>query len=151
MRALGGQPWVVLAEGRDVVEDPHGAAMGTTHQVVVFDDEIINRTNGQVELEQFPTVAAIERHVEIGFGAGKQQAFAHGVFTDNPYEMVASNPADNPRPGHTTVGGAIDVGCVVVEFVTGGREGDGVGVVGRYFNRRHHGPFGHVGRRDVLP
>ena len=65
--------------------------------------------------------------------------------------MVVANPADDPRPGHTAVGGAIDVGFVVVEFVAGGREGDGVGIVGRYLNRRDHGPFGHMGRRDVLP
>ena len=53
-----------LAQGREVVENPEGAAVGGDDEVVIVDDEVAGVAGGKIQLERLPVVAVVERNVD---------------------------------------------------------------------------------------
>ena len=138
-RHLAGQ----LAKRGDVVENPEAAAVRADHEVVVVNHQIANRSGGHVEPQRLPVVAIVEADEDGEFGAGEEQALAHGIFADGVDGRIGQ-AADDLLPGVAAIVRAIDVRLQVVEAdaVDGGVDGVVVEVRGvelRDLAPRRHG------------
>ena len=58
---------VPLAERRDVVENPEGAAVGGDDQIVAVNDEIADGTGRQIILQRAPGIAVVEGNEDARF------------------------------------------------------------------------------------
>ena len=82
MRVFGGDGGTGLAKRAEVVEDPERAAVRRNDERVIVNDHVVDRRDGEIELERLPVCAVVERNIDAGFGAGVEQAFALGIFAD---------------------------------------------------------------------
>src|SRR5215203_5552551 len=119
-----------LVEDGDVVEDPEGAAVGADDEVALGEDHVVDGDDGEVAAEALPGGAVVGGKVDAGLGAGVEEAFAGGVFADDPGEVVGGDAACDLGPGGAKVGGLEEVGGEVVELVAGSGQVGGAGVVG---------------------
>ena len=71
-----------LAQGRDVVEDPEGAAVGRDDEVAVADGDVAHGAVGEVAGERLPVVAVVEGDEDAGLGSGEEEAALLGVLAD---------------------------------------------------------------------
>jgi len=74
-RALGGE----LAQGRQIIQDPEGAAMCGRDEIVILDYQIVNGRLRQVQLQWLPVRAIIEREIYTKLGPGVEQPFAFRI------------------------------------------------------------------------
>ena len=79
----GGHGRGQFTQGRDVVEDPEGAAVGRDDDVAVADGDVAHGAVGQVPLEGLPVVAVVEGDEDSGLSTGKQEAALLGVLADD--------------------------------------------------------------------
>ena len=140
-----------LAERGYVVEDEVSAAVGCGDEVVVFDFEVADGAGGHVEAEGLPVVAVVEGDVDLGFGAGVEEAFAFGIFADGAGGGTVGNAVVDLLPGLTAVVGAEEMRAHVVEAqsVDSGVVGEGVEVAGVHVEDLPEGL--QLGRSDVGP
>jgi hypothetical protein len=59
-----------LTQGRQIIHDPEGAALGSDDQIALFDLHVINRCHREVSLPPYPRTAVIQRDTEAGLAAG---------------------------------------------------------------------------------
>ncbi len=80
VRFFAGDGDAGLAQRADVIKHPERAAMSGNHQIVAVDDEIVDRSRRQVELQRLPVCAVVKRSPRARFRAGIEEAFALGIF-----------------------------------------------------------------------
>ena len=68
-----------LAQRRDIVEDPESAAMGGHNQVIALHQEVMDRRDGQVQLQRLPGCAVVQREEDAKLSARIEQAPSHRV------------------------------------------------------------------------
>ncbi len=104
-----------LPQRRDVVENPDAAPVRADDEVVVFDDEIADRGRGHVQSQRLPVVAVVERHVDLRFGSGEEQALPLRILADDADGRAARNAGDDLLPRLAAVVGPVDVRVHVVD------------------------------------
>ena len=67
-------------------------------KIIILDDQIMYRRNGQVELKRLPGVAVVYREINPEFGAGKEQAFFDRIFTDRSHVRAVGNTVVDSCP-----------------------------------------------------
>src|ERR1700704_3664095 len=87
-----------LAQGRNIVQNPESPSMGGDNKIVVLDDQIMHRRNGQVELEGLPRIAVVDGKEDAKFRASKEQAFFDWVFADRSNVGAVGNAVVDRRP-----------------------------------------------------
>jgi hypothetical protein len=151
VRALLHGVLVPLAERRDVVQDPEGAAVGGHDEIVAVNHQIADGGDGQIILQWMPGRAVVKGHEDADFGAGEEQAFAHGIFADCVDVSVFRQARDDFFPGLAGIVRAVDVRMEVVHLMA---VNCGVGcgrVVAGSFDEADLAPVLDAGRRDVRP
>ena len=86
-------------------------------QVVVLDDEIVNRHHREIALQRLPRVAVIERHVDAELAARIEEAAPRRVLPDNANEVARRNSSCYQAPGLAVVRGLEDVWLEIVELI----------------------------------
>ena len=99
-----------LAQWRDVIENPEGAAVRSDDQIVAVNRKIADGSRRQIELQRLPVVAVIERHVDPEFCSGKQQIFFLRIFANAAQKSMRRNAIGNQLPGRTIVASSIEIG-----------------------------------------
>ena len=140
-----------LFEGSDVVQHPERAPVRRRGEIVVLEREIVNRRDGQVELQGLPARAVVERHVHPELGTGEQQPAARGILAHHAHEMRLGNPGHDLLPGAAVIARLVHVGPEVVELVARRRHIGRRRVLRRWFHGAHQTPLGQLLGRDVLP
>ena len=140
-----------LAQRRDVVQDPERAAVGGDHEIVAVHHQVVNRRDGQVELQRLPVRSVVEGCVHAALRAGKQQALASGIFPHRAHVEVLRNAVHQQRPGLAEIRGLIDIGLLIVELVTVHRHVSRAGIVRRRVDDADHAPLRQRFRRHVGP
>ena len=140
-----------LAERAEVVEDPEGAAVGGDDEIVVLDDEIVDRGGGQIQFERAPVCAVVEGNIDAGFGSGVEQAALLGIFANGANEGAIGNAVGELGPGLAVVGGFVDVGFEVVALVAIDGDVGGAGVERRSVDEADAAPLRHIFGSDVGP
>ena len=125
--------------------------MGSGDQVVAFDGEVADGAGGHVEAEGLPVVAVVEGDVDLGLGAGVEQALALGIFADGAGGGAVGDAVVDLGPGLAAVVGAEEMRAHVVEAqgVDGGVGGLRVEVAGVHVEDLPEGL--QLGGRDVGP
>ena len=77
--------------------------MRSDNQVVVFNGEIVNGRDGQIQLERLPMCAVVERNKHAGFGAGVEKTFAFGVFANGADVRALGNSVYDGAPGFAEI------------------------------------------------
>ncbi len=108
---------VVLPQRADVIKDPEGAAVSRDDQIVVLDDQVVDRRHRQVQLQRLPLAAVVERDVDALLGSGEEQSRALGIDADGMNIVIRGNAVHQLGPGLAEVGGLEDVGGEVVHLV----------------------------------
>src|SRR5271165_3595371 len=138
-----------LTQRREVVENPERASVGRGNEIVSMDGEIANVGGGEIQLQGLPVVAFVEGNVESVFGSGIEQAFAHGIFTDDARDPIGLQARGDFLPGLSSVARAENVRLQILARVEDDVRGAGVVVRGFYgFNLA---VFRQAGGRDLLP
>ena len=134
------RPGLKLAQGRDVIQYPEGAAMGRDYQIVAMNDKIAHRSHGEIELERLPLFAIVERNEYADLGAGEKQALAFRIFANGVDDSASRQAVDDFIPGLATIVRAQDVRLQVVKAdAVDGRVGRG-GVKPRGLDERNLAP-----------
>src|SRR4030095_12353062 len=76
---------VDLAQWRQVVEHPEGAAVGRHNKVVILYHQVVNWRCRQIQLQRLPMPAVIERHVNTEFRSRIEQSAPLWVFAHRAY------------------------------------------------------------------
>src|SRR5579859_929149 len=105
--------------------------MRGSDKVAVLHYKVVNRHDGQVQLERLPVRAIIERDVYARLGSRVEQAAPRGVFADRTGEVVLGDASGDFRPARAVIVCLIQVGLEVVPLVAGGREVSDGGIMGR--------------------
>ena len=79
VRLLAEQAVVDLAKRLQVVEDEEAPPMGGEREVVVLDDEVSHRGRRQVEPQEVPALAVVERDVDRPLGAAIEESAPSGI------------------------------------------------------------------------
>src|SRR5260370_6369284 len=149
---LGGSDLrVYLAQRRNVIQNPKGAAVRGDHEVVAMHHEVADRSGGQVELQRLPGIAIMERDVDAHFRAGVEQAFARGILADAVEEAAFGNAGGGALPGFAEVARAVEIRLQVFEAMPFDRGVRGGGVEMRSFDVRDLAPRCEFRRGDVAP
>src|SRR5229473_2510937 len=149
---LGGSDLRVdLAQRRNVIQDPKGAAVRGDHQIVVMHDEVADRSSGHIEPQRLPGIAIIEGDVDAQFRAGIEQAFAYRIFADAIEEAAFGNAGGGALPGFAEVTRTVEIWFQVFEAVTVDRGVRGGSVEMRSFDVRDFAPGREFRRSDVAP
>src|SRR5229473_5394 len=149
--ARGSDLRVDLAQRRNVIQNPKGAAVRGDRQIVVMHDEVADRSSGHIELQRLPGIAVIERDVHAHFRASVEQAFAYRIFADAIEEAAFGNAGGGALPGFAEVTRTVEIRLRVFEAVTvdrGVRDGS---VEMRRFDVRDFAPGREFRRSDVAP
>jgi hypothetical protein len=102
---------------RRVVEDPERAAVSGDDEIVAVNYQIANGADGQIVLQRAPGRAVVEGNEDADFGAGKEQAFAHGIFADCVHVSVIWQARDDYFPGLAGIVRAVDIRMKVVHLM----------------------------------
>src|SRR5260370_2183626 len=149
--ARGSDLRVDLAQRRNVIQNPKGAAVRGDHQIVVMHDEVADRSSGHIEPQRLPGIAIIERDVHAHFRAGIEQAFAYRIFADAIEEAAFGNAGGGALPGFAEVTRTVEIWFQVFEAVTVDRGVRGCPVATRSFDVRDFAPGREFRRSDVAP
>ena len=103
-----------LSQGRDVIQDPEAAAMGSDRQIIVFDDQVADRCGWHVEPERLPVFAIVEGNIDGALRSGEEQSFPLRVFAHDVHGLSVRNSFHDLLPGLTRVVGPINVRTHVV-------------------------------------
>src|SRR5262249_45361050 len=106
-----------LAQRGNVVQHPEGTPMRRRDQVIAMNLKIVDRDRGKVQLQRLPVAAVVERKINAGLGAGKDQSFAFGIFAHRADVRTFRNAVGDWDPGLAEVTGAINVWTEIVQLV----------------------------------
>ncbi len=84
--------------------------MRRQHQVVVFDDQIVNRNDRQIQLHGAPVSAVVERDEHAALGSAVQQSLLLRILADRSHKSSVRDAAYDPSPSVAVIAGLIDVG-----------------------------------------
>ena len=98
-----------FAQRGDVIQNPERAAVRGDDEVVVVNPEIAHGGVRQIQLQGLPVVAVVERDPDRIFRAGKQQAFAHGIFAHRVHRAEVGQAGGDQLPGLAAVVRAVDI------------------------------------------
>ena len=110
---------IYLIQRIKVINHPEATALRGGNQVVVFDGQVGNRYNWQIELERLPVGAVVERNVHARFSTSVEQASPLGIGAYNAGKMVFGNAIGDFRPGFAVIFGVKEVGLVITRLITG--------------------------------
>ena len=150
-RLLSGDLRVELADRREVVQHPEGAAVRSDDEVAVLRVDVADRAIGQVDLQRLPVLAVVERDEDAGLGAGVEEALAGRVLPNDVDVAARGNPLRDQRPALPAVASPVDVRVDVVDPVPVDGRVDRPGVEVRGLEDADLRPGGEGLRRDVLP
>ena len=125
---------VELTERRQIVQHPERTPVRRDHEIVIFNDKIMNRCYRQIHLEWLPMGAIIERNKNAELGSGVKQTFALGIFTHGVHIRAIGYSICNCAPVFSQVGCFENVRFEVVEFMSLHRHINTVAVVRRSFD-----------------
>jgi hypothetical protein len=100
-----------LAQRRDIVENPERASVRGQHEIVVFDDQIVDRRDRQVDLQRAPVRSVVEGDEDAALGAGIEQAFSLSGLLLQRDERSIGNAGGDAGPRRSVIGGLVDVGA----------------------------------------
>src|SRR5258707_794179 len=92
-----------LSQGRDVIQDPKAAAMGGDRKIVVFDDQVANRSRRHVEPERLPVFSIVEGNINSALRSGEEQSFPLRVLAHGVHGLSVWNSFHDLLPGLTRV------------------------------------------------
>ena len=125
--------------------------MGAGDEVIFFDQEVIDRCNGQIGLPALPVSAIIQRDVDTTFRATVEQTGLCRVSANDTRVIVQRDAIGDLHPGLAIVGGLVEIGGRIIQLIARGRHIAGGGVVGRRLQRADKGPLRQLSRRHLLP
>ncbi len=140
-----------VAQRRNVVEHPERAAHRRDRKIAANDLQVGHRGDAEVLLEHLPVFTVVEGNEHAPLRAGKQQAFADGVFAHDANWKVVRNAAGDLLPATAEVFGPVDVGLPVAELVAQYRDVGLRGVMRRRLDRIDPATRRQPARRHVLP
>src|SRR5260370_8218593 len=105
--------------------------MSSDHQIVVFDNEIVDWHSGHIQAQALPVCSVVERHVETRFSSGIEQAASDRVLADYTSKVVVWYAGRNLRPGLTKIIGLVELWPEIVLFVTGSAKARTARTLGR--------------------
>src|SRR6266581_3938610 len=151
MRVFGGDGGARLAQRADVIEHPECAAMRGNDQIVLVDDEVVDGSGRQVELQGLPVRTIIEGNPRASFGAGIEQALVLGIFANSVNVRAVGKAGGDGRPSFAEISGLVNVGLKVIELVSVDGGVSSAGFERGRFDQADHGPFGKAFGSDVGP
>ncbi len=140
-----------LPDRPQIVYHPKTAALRSGYEVVTLHGEVGDGHDGQIELEGLPVGAVVERNVHAGFSTRIQQTFARRVGAEYAGEMLRRNAFGDEFPGAAVVLGFVEIRRIVADFVAGAGYVNTAFIERIGINAVDHHPFGHTGRRHILP
>ncbi len=87
------------------------------HEIVIFDDQIVNRCDRQIQLQRLPMRTVIERNEDAEFGSGVEQPFTFGIFAHRMHVGAIGNSVHDRAPGLSQIARLENVWLEVVEFM----------------------------------
>ena len=102
-----------LVQRSQIIDQPETTTLGSGNQVVVFDGQIGDRYNRQIQLERLPVGAIVEGDVHPRFSTCVQQTCTFLISADNPRKMVVRNAIGDFGPGFAVVFGVKQIRLVV--------------------------------------
>ncbi len=150
MRRRRGQRIGVLANHRQVIEDPERAPFGGGDQVAVAHLEVGHRDNRKIAGEELPPGPAVVRDVDRGLGPGVHQPLPLGILAHHAHRLAGAQPVHQRRPRLAEVGGAVDVRRRVAHAVLAIGHVHRARVVRRHLELVHQ-PIARRWRRHVGP
>src|SRR5437588_5867941 len=91
--------------------------MGSDHQIVVFDNDIVDGYSRHIQAQALPVCSVVERHVETRLSSGIEQAASDRVLADDTSKVVVRYAGRNLRPGLTIIIGLVEIGVELVMVV----------------------------------
>ena len=140
-----------LANGRKVIQNPERTPVGSQHEIVVFDDQVVDGHSRKIELQRTPLGAVIEGDKHAGLGSGVQEAALFGIFAHGANEGVVRNTFGVPGPSLAVVGSLEDVGVHIVVLVAIDGDVGSSRIEGGSVNLADATPFGKILGSDVGP
>ena len=125
--------------------------MGAGHQVLVFDDQVVDRDHRQVGLQALPAGAVVQGNVDAALRAHVEQAGAHRIFANHAGDFVCGESAADIFPAPAVVFSGEEVGAVVVQLDAGSGHPGAAGRVRRERDFADQGKLGQLWRGDLLP
>ncbi len=140
-----------LAQRRDIIQDPERAPVGGHDQIVVLNDQVVDRCNREIDLQRAPVRPVVERDKDAALGPGIEQAFLLRVFADSAHKSSIGDSSCNPAPGHSVIARLINVGREIVTLMAVDRDVRRAGIMWRRFNQADAAPFRQILGRNVGP
>ena len=134
---------VELTERRQIVQHPERTPVRRDHEIVIFNDKIMNRCYRQIQLQWLPMGAIIERNNNAELGSGVKQTFALGIFAHGVHIRAIGYSTRNCAPGFSEVRCFENVRFEVVKFMSIHRHISTVAVVRRRFDQINSAPLRH--------
>src|SRR5262245_26679111 len=82
-----------LVQWREIVENPERPSVRGRDQVMIFDDQVIDRHDWQVPLQRLPDSPSVKGDIDAGFRASIQQTASPWVLTDDTCKIVVRDAA----------------------------------------------------------
>ena len=140
-----------LAQRRDIIKDPKRAPVRRHYQIVVLNDQVVNRRNRQIDLQRAPVRSVVERDIDAALGPGVEQTFFLRVFSNCAHKNSVGNSGSDPGPSRSVVAGLVNVGREIVVLMAVNRDVRSAGIVRRRFNQTNAAPFRKTLGRYVGP
>ena len=120
-------------------------------QIAVLDLQVVDRCHRDTALHANPVAAVVECVEHPSFSTDKQQAGPNRIGPEYACNLSVGEVTGNGLPALATIFRLKKVGVIIVQFVAGGSQIDGVGVMGRDFNRTDISQVRHRFGCDVSP
>ena len=122
--------------------------MGRNDEIVVFDDQVVNRGDRQVQLQRLPMRAVIKRNEDARLSPRVEQSPSLRIFADSVHVRAIGNSVHNCAPRFPQIGRFENIRLKVVKLMSIHRDVSSVAVVRRGINQIDSTPLRHF-RRDV--
>ena len=80
MCVLRGDRGADLAQRAQIVQNPERTAVSGDGEVVIVNDEVVNRRVRKIVLKRLPVRAVVKGNPDAGLGPRVKQSFAPGIF-----------------------------------------------------------------------
>ena len=87
-----------LVQRCEVVENPERPSVRGHDQIMIFDDQIIDRHHWQVPLQRLPGDTVVKRDIDAGFRTGIEQTTSPWVLTDDACKIMVWDAASDRGP-----------------------------------------------------
>src|SRR5438874_1303752 len=130
-----------LMQWCEIIENPERPSVRGHDQVLLFDDQIVDRHYWQVPLQRLPGSPIVKGDIDPRFRTGIEQTTPPWVLTDDARKIVVRDATGDRGPGSTVVVGLVQIRLEVVELIACGRDIGRGRIVRRGFNHTDHGPL----------